>query len=150
MSKRNKSKDNPYTLKMEKDIYVIEFIDNTNQFQKVEVSKDVYEAFDKFELEDISQIHKFRSHIEHLELSEEELNSRMLDAQTTLEELVEQKIMMDDLKVAIDSLSETQKRRIKMYYFEDMKLREIAEIEHCSIMSAKESIDTAILKLQKK
>ena len=46
-------------------------------------------------------------------------------------------------------LSNIQKRRIKMYYFDDMTLKEIAKIEKCSIMSVKESIDSGINKLRK-
>ena len=36
-----------------------------------------------------------------------------------------------------------------MYYFEDMTLKQIAELEHCSIMSVKESINSGINKLRK-
>lgn len=57
--------------------------------------------------------------------------------------------MNETLKDAINKLTDVQKRRIKMYYFEDMTLNQIAQIENCSIISVKESIDTAIKKLQK-
>lgn len=54
-SKRNKSKDNPYTLSYNETTssYVVEFKDNKNIIQKVEISDEVYQAFDKFELEDM-------------------------------------------------------------------------------------------------
>ena len=148
---RNKSKDNPYTLGFdeEKNIYTVEFKDNKNILHKVEISEKVYKAFDKFELEDISQIHKVRSHIEHSEIFEETLNSRMLHKPISIEEEVEDKILYDELKEAINHLTDVQKRRLKLYYFEDKTLREIAELEQCSIASAKESIDSAINKLKK-
>ena len=57
-------------------------------------------------------------------------------------------IINQELKEAINLLSEKQKRRIKMYYFEDMNLREIAEKEGCSIMSVKNSIDNGLSKLK--
>ena len=57
--------------------------------------------------------------------------------------------MTEILKNAINTLSLVQKRRIKMYYFEDMTLKQIAELEHCSIMSVKESINSGINKLRK-
>jgi len=52
-SKRNKDKYNPYTLLSNKDknIYVVVFKDNRNKTHNIEVSKDIYNAFDKFELE---------------------------------------------------------------------------------------------------
>ena len=43
--------------------YIVEFKDIKNIIHRVEVSEKVYEAFDKFELEDISQINKIRKHI---------------------------------------------------------------------------------------
>lgn len=115
---RNKSKDNPYTLGFdeEKNIYTVEFKDNKNILHKVEISEKVYKAFDKFELEDISQIHKVRSHIEHSEVFKETLNTRMLYKPISIEEEVENKVLLDDLKKAINHLTDVQKRRLKLDY----------------------------------
>ena len=115
---RNKSKDYPYTLGFdeEKNIYTVEFKDNKNILHKVEISEKVYKAFDKFELEDISQIHKVRSHIEHSEVFEETLNTRMLYKPISIEEEVENKVLLDDLKKAINHLTDVQKRRLKLDY----------------------------------
>ena len=113
---RNKSKDNPYTLGFdeEKNIYTVEFKDNKNILHKVEISEKVYKAFDKFELEDISQIHKVRSHIEHSEVFEETLNTRMLYKPISIEEEVVNKVLLDDLKKAINHLTDVQKSRLKL------------------------------------
>lgn len=148
---RNKSKDNPYTLGFdeEKQTYTVEFVDNKKTIQRVEISEEIYKAFDKFELEDISQIHKFRSHIEHSEVYEENLNKRAMNKPITIDKQVEDRLLIYELKEALNKLSETQKRRIKLYYFENKTLKEIAEIEHCSITSVKENIDSAINKLKK-
>ena len=73
----------------------------------------------------------------------------MLYKPISIEEEVENNVLLDDLKKAINCLTEVQKRRLKLYYFEDKTLKEIAELEHCSISSAKESIDSAINKLKK-
>lgn len=90
MPNRNKSKDNPYTLGFNEDnqTYTVEFVDNKKVMHKVEISEKVYQAFDKFELEDISQIHKYRSHIEHSEVYEETLEHRMVDKPITIEQEV--------------------------------------------------------------
>lgn len=150
MPKRNKSKDNPYSLYFneEKNIYTVEFVDNKKVIHKVEITEKVYQAFDKFELEDISQIHKFRKHIEHSELTENTLHNRMIEPSNNVEDIVENQIMMDDLKLAINTLTDTQKRRIKMYYFEDLTLKEIADIEGCSIKNIHKSIEQAKEKLK--
>lgn len=149
MPKRNKSKDNPYTLDFDEDkkIYTVEFIDNKKEFHKVEISEKVYQAFDKFELEDISQIHKFRSHIEHSELYEETLNKRAIYKQVSVEEQVEMSIVNEQLKNAISSLPLIQKRRIQKYFFGDKTLEQIAQEENCTKRAVKFSIDIALEKI---
>lgn len=97
---RNKSKDNPYTLGFgdDKKTYTVEFVDNKKVMHKIAISVEVYNSF---ELKDISQIHKFRKHIEHSEVYEETLNNRMANKHTSLEEEVESKIMLEELKCTI-------------------------------------------------
>lgn len=149
---RNKSKDNPYTLGFDEDknVYTVEFMDNMKVIHKVEISEKVYQAFDSFELEDISQIHKYRKHIEHSELLEETLEHRMLNKPITVEDEVEEKILIEDIKTIIDSLPDIQKRRLKKYYFEDKTFEEIALEENCSKVAVKYSIDIALEKISKK
>ena len=70
--KRRKSKDNPYTLLNieESGVYRISFKDGIGVVKIVEVSKEVYEAFDSFELEDKSQMNKYERYIEQSEVIE--------------------------------------------------------------------------------
>lgn len=152
MPKRNKSKDNPYTLGFDEDrnIYTVEFVDNKKVIHKVEITEKVYQAFDKFELEDISQIHKFRKHIEHSEVYEETLEHRMIEKPITIEEEVEEKILIEDIRNVINSLPDIQKRRLKKYYFEDRTLEEIAAEENCTKVAVKYSMDIALEKISQK
>ncbi len=148
---RNKSKDNPYILGFDDDkkTYTVEFVDNKKVIHKIAISVEVYNAFDSFELEDISQIHKFRKHIEHSEVYEETLNTRMISKPTSIEEEVENKIIYEELKVAINQLSDIQKRRIKMYYFEDMTLEQIAAVEGATHQAISKSINKGIEEIKK-
>lgn len=148
---RNKSKDNPYTLGFDEinKTYIVEFVDNKKVIHKVEISEQVYKAFDKFELEDVSQIHKYTRHIEHSELYEETLEKRMIEKPISIEQSVEDKLLMDKLKIAINMLPDIQKRRIKKYYFENKTLEKIANEENCTKRAVKFSIDTAIQKISK-
>lgn len=152
MPKRNKSKDNPYTLGFDEDknIYTVEFVDNKKAIHKVEITEKVYKTFDKFELEDISQIHKFRKHIEHSEVYEETLEHRMIEKPITIEDEVEEKILIEDVRNVINSLPDIQKRRLKKYYFEDKTLEEIAAEENCTKVAVKYSIDIALEKISQK
>ena len=149
-SKRNKSKDNPYTLTYNEtsNSYIVEFKDNKNNIHKVEISEQVYEAFDKFELEDISQIHKYRKHIEHNEVYEETLYHRAIVESKSLESIVEDKIRNEKLKLAINKLTETQKRRIKLYYFEGLTQQEIAKKEKTSLRAVQYTLNSSLKKLK--
>ena len=46
-------------------------------------------------------------------------------------------------------ITDTQKRRIKYYYFDDMKFSDIARVEECDESSVRESIYAGIEKLKK-
>ena len=151
MKKRNKSKDNPYTLFYDKtqEIYQVKFVDNLNKLHVIEITEEIYKAFDKFELEDISQIHKFRKHIEHSEIYEETLYKRMMNNSITIEEEVENKLLIEELKNAIDQLSEVQKKRVKLYYFENMTVEEIADLEGTTHQAISKSVRKAVEEIKK-
>ena len=149
MPKRRKSKDNPYTLNILEGKYIVSFKDSKNISYEVEITEQVFKNFDSFELEDISQMHEFERHIEHSELLESTLNNRAVNKLGSIEEEVERKIIIEEVRIALDTLSEVQKRRIKMYYFEDLNLREIAELEGCSIKNVHKSIEQGLENLRK-
>ena len=129
--------------------YYLSFKDSNKNLQKVEISIEIYEIFNKFELEDISQMHKVDKHIEHSELYEESLYKRALEKPISIEEQIEYDDDIFNLKKEIDKLPETQKRRIKMYYFDNLSLEKIAQIEECSFQAISKSILTGVTNLKK-
>ncbi len=148
--KRNKDKYNPYTIEVREEKYYVVFKDSNNVLQEISITKEIYDAFDKFELEDISQIHKIRKHIEHNEVYEETLYQRSAIDSLSVEDEVSTKIINEELKSAINELNEIQKRRIIKYYFCDKTYEDIAKEENCSKVAVKYSIDTAIKNISKK
>ena len=153
--KRRKDKDNPYSLNFKENNYVVSFKTVKNEYKEVKVSEEVFKAFDKFELEDISQLHKVDKHIDMRVIDNTEymdiiLFNNAVNDEISIEEQIENKILQEELKKAILELSEAQKRRVIKYYFENKTLQKIAEEEGCSITSVKESLDSSINKLRKK
>ena len=147
--KRRKSKDNPYVINIiDNNTYIIVFKSNRKE-EKVQVNKEIYEAFNQFELEDIKQLPEYERHIEHSEQSDINIYNRAVEQNSSVEEIVENNILQENIKDAINNLTLIQKRRVYKYFFEDKTLEIIAKEEGCSIMSVKESIDAAIIKLQK-
>ena len=149
--KRRKHKDNPYTLEFieEKNSYRVSFKDVKGKFCRIEVNKEIYQAFDRFELDDLSELNEFDNHIEHSEVYENNLNERAMDKPLGVDEIVETMLINEELKKAINELSEVQKRRIKMYYFEDMTLEDIARVEKTSHQAISKSIIKALAELRK-
>ena len=149
--KRRKHKDNPYTLEFieEKNSYRVSFKDVKGKYRRVEVNKEIYQAFDRFELDDLSELNEFDNHIEHSEIYENNLNERAMDKPLGVADIVETMLINEELKKAINELSDIQKRRIKMYYFEDMKVEEIAILENTTHQAVSKSIRKGIEEIKK-
>ena len=87
--KRRKSDDNPYTLEIINNTNIIIFKDSRNKIQTIEVSNEVYNQMNQFELEDISQMHKIDKYIERFTLSDEIINKRSVKIPESIENIVE-------------------------------------------------------------
>ena len=148
--KRRKSKDNPYTLIYNeiKNTYSVMFKDGENNTHLVEIKKEIFDAMDWFELDDLSEMNEYDNHIEHSEVKEITLNKRMLYKQNEIDDIIQAKFESRELKRAISCLSDVQKRRIKLYYFEDKTLEEIAKIENTSHQAISKSLQNSIKKLK--
>jgi len=154
--KRRKHKDNPYKLSYgnNNEIYIITFIDN-NIEKNIEVSKEIFNTFDSFELEDISELHKVDKYIDDRNIDGSEFMEIVLYNhnkfnEKNIEEMIEEKMRNEELYKAISELPEVQKRRIKKYFFEDKTFEEIAIEENCSKVAVKYTIDIALEKISKK
>lgn len=150
--KRRKYKDNPYEINKDskENRYIIKFKNSIKKETIVEVSEEIYEVFNNSELKDISEMNEYDNHIEHSEVYEYNLYHRAFIHEKSVHEKVEDKIFKSEVKKAINSLPTVQKRRIKMYYFDDLNMVEIAKIEKCSKVAVKHSIDDGIAKLKVK
>ena len=140
--KRRKMVDNPYNLKIINNNYYIIF-KSSNKYNKVEVTKEVFELMDMFELDDLKELNEFDRHIEHSELTEYSLCSRMLFKQESIEDLIVRETSLDDLRKAINMLPEVQRRRIKLYYFDELTEKEIAKLENVSQKNISKSLTIA-------
>lgn len=149
--KRRRKKDNPYILNYNDNskIYTVSFKDVKGNIQIVEINKEIYDCLDKFELNDLSEMNEFDRHIEHSYIYENKINDRAFIKTESVEDIVENKIISDKLKKAIDELSLIQRKRIKMYYFEGLSQKEIAEVEGVSLRAVQYTLNEAISELRK-
>ena len=145
---RKKDKLNPYTLSIEHNTYYISFTDGQGAFHKQEINQDLYSAFDRFELDDISQINEASRHLSEMGMSEESLCHLIADPSESMEDRVYRRIMYQKLHKAIDQLPDIQRRRVILYYFEGHNYEQIAQMEGCSKRAVKFSVDIALKKLK--
>ena len=125
------------------------FRDGGNKIQEVEISSIIKEALINEKRKEKRQQNQFDRHIEHSEIYENRLNSRAVDKPISLEEQFENRIINQKLKDAISSLSDIKKRRINMYYFENMTQQEIADKEGVSLRAVQYTLDDALEELKK-
>ena len=120
--------------------YYISFKDINGNLQKTEVDKSVFDVFDSFELDDISIMNEVERHYEYSELMEETLNRRAVHKSKTVEDIVLAVFENEMLLKAICELTEIQRKRLLLYYYEKLTYEQIAEIEGCTKMPVMRSI----------
>lgn len=151
--KRRKSKDNPYELisytDTENKKYIIAFTDSNSQYRQIEVSEEIFNAFDRFELDDLKIMNEYDRHIEHSVLYEETIIKRMLKKVLLLEEQVEVHLRNEKLEQVIKLLSPKEQRRIVLFFYYGMKEEKIAKLEGCSQQAISKSILRSLKKIKK-
>ena len=152
--KRRKARDNPYEIftvgfQTEHPHFFVHFIDSVGELQCLEISRSIYAALNRFELDDLSFLNEVDNHYEHSELTESSLHQRAARRPQSVEETVMAHIQSEILHKAIAALPEIQRRRLVLYYFGDYTCEQIGKMEGCSKVAVKHSVDKAILALRK-
>ena len=151
---RAKAKDNPYTIYTTGSDtghpkYILEFTDGQKRPQRLEIDQVLYELFDQFELEDKRFLNEVDRHYEHIDLIEAEIEHRAAFPKESLEEEIGRVLLYEELHKGIAQLTETQQRRLALYYFHGLTYEQIAAMEGCRYFSVRESVVSAIEKLRR-
>lgn len=147
---RRKDKYNPYNIyKTQEGTFHLRFRDGEGALQDLEISEELYQQFNQFELDDLSYLNVVDRHYEQSEQTEASVNARAFSTPKSLEDEVMEKMESERLYRAIMELSEVQRRRLILYYFEGLTYEQIAQREGCTISPVKNSIDRALEKLEK-
>ena len=125
------------------------FKDSENNIHEVEISDIIIEALNNEKRKEKRQKNEFDRHIEHSEIFENKLAARVMDKPLNIEEQFENKLISKKIRDAISSLSNVQKRRINMYYFENMTQQEIADKEGVSLRAVQYTLNDALEELKK-
>lgn len=117
-----------------------------NSIRKKELLK---KEFEKQKKENKSQRNEFDRHIEHLHLTDVQINKRAIHKISNPEEILLEKEGEQEIIRAIWNLPTPQNRRVYMRIVDEFSLTEIAKIENCSVPAIKQSLDIGIKKLRK-
>lgn len=148
--KRRKDKYNPYTLSIENQKYYISFNDSNNRFQKVELTREMFDCFDEFELEDKSIMNEYDRHTEQSEQSDSALNKKTSVNNIHFEDMMMSKMRNGQLKKMLFCLTPLQRERVILFYWERFSCPEIAEMQGCTKQAVSLSIRQAREKLKEK
>lgn len=151
--KRRRSKDNPYIIYAKKGDgeifkYYVSFKDAQGGFVCVEVEKEIFDAFDRFELDDLSYLNEVERHYKLSEIPDDFLSACLDQNNEAVEDVVFMKIMKEKLRTAINRLSKLQRRRLVLYFYEGYTYEQIAKIEGCTKTAVKFSIDIVMKKIK--
>lgn len=147
--KRRKDKYNPYEIYEKDGKYYVSFHNGEKEYKDLEIGKNVYEAFNTFELQDVSHMNVVDRHLEQSEIWDSSLYGRVFQKEEGVEDTVLNKLEAERLHSAIQQLSEIQRRRLMKYYFEDKNYEQIAQEEGCSFQMVAKSVKAAIRNLKK-
>lgn len=142
--KRRKDKYNPYTIYKSDGKCYISFQDGQGMLQELEISKELYNTFNGFELADLSHLNVVDRHLEQSEVWENTLNARAFYQPETVEDIVFHNIQVQHLHRAISRLPKKQRRRLILHYFYQLTYMEISEREKCFVRAVESSSHGAI------
>lgn len=147
--KRRKDKYNPYTLTEKEDKHFLSFWDGQGVWQEFQITRELFEAMNRFELDDLSILNEWDRHYEHSELTEGSLYDRAAMLPESVEETVFRNLRYEALYKAMEQLPETQRRRLVLYYFKGLTYAQIADKEGCTFQAVGKSITAAEKRLKK-
>lgn len=147
--KRNRDKYNPYYLHSDKErgIYRIHFSNGSKEY-KLKISKELFENLDDIEKYEAKKIQYDKRYIEQSYQTDISLYNKAVNKPLGVDEKIIKDNDYKKLYKAITNLSEMHRRRILLYYKHNLSMSEIAEIEGCSKVAIKYSIDIALKQLR--
>lgn len=126
--------------------YFASFLDGNGLSQESEISYDIYLILDECRRHENRQKRSMERHQERLTLDEHQLAARMLSPPNSMEDTV---LLAADLQNALQTLTDTQRRRFLLYHEHGLNFQQISSVEGCSARAIEYSVEAAIKCLKK-
>ena len=144
-------------MKYEVDTYTLEYVEKENKYYisfkdsvgtncRIEISKTIFNEYLKSRKAYIKIKNETSRHIEHKELTDEEIYRRINKTNNLVEDIVIKNIDKDLLNTI---LTEKQYTRIELHLINKISITDIAKIENVRKKQIKKSIELGIKKIKK-
>lgn len=133
---------------MDKPLVKIEYKTANGSRICVEVSTSVKELLEQSDRQIRSQRRQDRRYLDFTPLTDEVLEISLLGAYEDIADLLERMERNAQLHKAIGKLTEVQRRRLSLYYFEGLTYSQIAKLEGVSHRAVIYSIEQALKQLK--
>lgn len=131
------------------DKYYISFIDSAKKNCKMEITKDVFNAYINSRKAYTKINNETSRHIEHFDLSDTEIYNRSFNKEKTVEEIVVENIDKEMLMKALENLTEIQFRRIELHIINEVTIRDVAKLEKVQKRQIEKSLSLGLKKIKK-
>ena len=111
--------------------------------RKVEVTDELIECFENFRKTINNQEKSDERHIDFRSVEDAENEAIIIHSAKSIEEIIFKDQKKEQLHLALSSLTDIQRRRIMLHYFDGMTIKEIAKLESVVIRVVSRSIRKA-------
>lgn len=129
--------------------YYLSFKDSVEQDCKIEIEKEIFDAY-MTSRKAYTKIKNEKSrHLEHFPLTDIEIYRRSFYPSKTTEEIAIKNIENEKVNEAMKQLTDVQNRRIELHIINKITIREVARIENVQKKQIEKSLHLGLKKLRK-
>lgn len=140
-----------YTLEYikDEDKYYISFIDSAEQNCRIEIDKEIFNAYMNSNKAYVKIKNETSRHYEHSVLTEEDMYKRAFNPVESVEETIINNIEKDKVNKALQTLTEAQYRRIDLHIINEITIRDVARLEKVQKRQIEKSLQLGLKKIKK-
>lgn len=146
-------------MKYEVDSYILEYIEDKNTYYiyfkdsvekdcQIEISKEIFDTYTESKKAYVKIKNETSRHLEQSTLTEEELYHRAFNSIESVEEVVIKNIDKEKIRQALNSLTETQHRRVDLHIINGITVRDVAKLEKVQKSQIQKSLQQGIKKIK--
>lgn len=139
-----------YTLEYveSEDKYYISFLDSAKQNCRIEIKKEIFDAYMNSRKSYTKVKNETSRFIEHLNLSDEDIHNRAFYKVESSEDVFIKNEDRDKVNMAMNTLTDIQQRRIELHFINDITIRDIAKLENVQKSQIQKSLKLGVKKFK--